>query len=254
MRHRPTRHLLAIALAALVGVSVLAIAVLSVAASPSSSKAWIDQPLTGSVFTHPTVDVIAHAADPVGVKAMSLTVSGQVVEVMDLAEEKLQTATFAWTAPSSGVYVLEVAGQNTEGVWGASSAVQITIDLGDSTTTTTAVEATTTVPSTTTTSCNLGVPTPTDITDTSTLTPTLHWTYDGCQIPESFDVELSKIPGFERLEWSDQAPGTERELQVTIGEFCTTYYWRVRTSASDTATAGPWSSVADFVIAPNRCP
>ena len=120
-------------------------------------------------------------------------------------------------------------------------------------TTTTVAPTTTSTSSTTTTSCDLGIPTPTGTVGTTTLTPTIQWSYNGCRNPEQFHFEVSRTSDVLRLEWSGSTGGDARAAEVSVGADCTTYFWRVRTN--DSRTSGPWSAIAFFFVQTTRtCP
>ncbi|MEZ5175137.1 MAG: hypothetical protein R2823_02910 [Acidimicrobiia bacterium] len=252
------RRTTAVVTASLVAASVLGIALRSGAATPGTSRSWIDAPLDGTVVTKAAVEVTAHATDPSGVTAARLTVNGTDAGETDLGGETLHTVAFSWTAPGSGLYTFEVAARNADGEWGASAAVDVLVNLGDlvdtttttDASTTTTVPTTTTIPPTTTTICALGVPVPGSVTGTVLLTPTVHWSYSGCREPEEFEIEVSRDPGFLRNEWLGYAGGEERQVTISVGTYCATYYWRIRTH--DLGDEGPWSPVNSFFVG-NRC-
>lgn len=258
------RRLSAIPIVALLmGVGSLALA------QDGQGKAWIDQPLGFEVITSVPVRVTAHATHPSGVSGISLWIDGQMVSSVETEGANLETAIFEWNPPGSGTYLLEVEGNSGEGA-GVPGAVEVVVDLGDLfsstttvgestteapsstapgvTTTTSKPTTTTTKPTTTTTTtvCDLGVPAPSSVSGTGTMSPTLSWSYGGCREPEEFEVQVSRTPDFLRLESFGLAPGSVRSAQMTVTANCTTYYWRVRTY--DAGSHGSWSAIGSFFV------
>ncbi len=263
----------ALVMVLLVGTTTLA------AAQSEAGQAWIDAPLGFEVETVIPIRVVAHAADPTGVEEIRLDVNGETLAANAVSGETLETAEFLWTPTASGVYLLEAFGLGS-GAWGEPGSVAVTVDLDDdatattqatspstnstttassstttstpSVTTTPTTTSTTTPSTTTTTECALGVPTPTGPTGTQVLaTVNLTWVYSGCALPEEFEVQVSKLSDFVRLEWQSGVSGQDQSTFVTVPDNCTTYYWRIRTY--HLGIFGMWSNTASFLYQGGRC-
>jgi hypothetical protein len=119
-------------------------------------------------------------------------------------------------------------------------------------TTTTRPAPTTTVPATTTV-CALGTPSPAGASRTDTLSPILSWSYRGCREPAQFLLQVSRDPGFARIEQSGAVSGSARSWTAGPLTDCITFYWRITTS--DGGATGAWVSGGSFTIQTTRvCP
>jgi hypothetical protein len=121
--------------------------------------------------------------------------------------------------------------------------------LGQPSTTAPGSTTTTRAPGTTTTVPCPGTPVPASPANGATvsLAPTLRWSYTGCVVP-GFFVQVSRSPGFERIDQDGLVDWPDRELALSL--FCPddgdTYYWRVRATGS--RTGGPWSAARSFTL------
>ncbi|MCZ7528473.1 MAG: hypothetical protein M5U14_20140 [Acidimicrobiia bacterium] len=127
----------------------------------ATARAWIDDPLDGTVLPPGPVEVVAHATDPDGVVELVLSVDGEELATRPAGGERLARASFVWEPSDDGSYELRVVGRDRSGDEGepGTAAVLVSADAevpaGRSATTTPATtapgETTTTVPETTTT-------------------------------------------------------------------------------------------------------
>ncbi len=278
---RRSRHTLAVALLAFTGVGA------ALAQSVQTGDAWIDSPLPGSVLPLGPVAVIAHTADSTGIVTGRLDVNGVTVATVEPSNlwGTLADLRFEWVPTDPGFYELAVYGQARNGTWtppgltrveivgsGPASTTTTSTTRPPTTTTTrpttTTLPTTTTVPptttlpptttttttiaTTTTTRCVIGIPSPTGPSEVQrSKTVLLSWTYSGCAV-EEFEIQLSREPGFARIEQTGAAGGELRSLPVTLPD-CGTWYWRIRTY--DLGVAGPWSGPGSFSVDTGRgCP
>lgn len=174
-----------------------------------------------------------------------------VVEVTVVLGTPSPTSSTTSTAPQTST----TAASSTTTIRPTTTQATTTTTIATTSTTSTPSSTTTAAPTTTTTttSCDLGVPRPTGATGTSTLTPAVEWSYDGCREPDQFELQVSRTSDFLRLEWSGSTTGNARTAEVSVGANCTTYFWRIRTY--DSRSAGPWSAIAFFFVQTTRtCP
>lgn len=245
--------------------------------------AWIDDPLHGSVMALGTVQVLAHAADPAGIESLELAVNGIVAGSHPApGNPAFWMAGFEWIAEAPGSAVLRIRARNTSGVWGAPAFVTVHIgvaavrpsvepspsltpSVGPQPSTTTATPSkkpttaprTTTAPPTTAAPClNLAAPqlvAPEHRIAIGTFTPTLRWNYPGDCLPAGFQVQVSLLRDFSRVDRSGTTDGNGRQWTVSPALLdCKTYYWRVRSYTGRTLSA--WAGPYSFDVRVGRCP
>ncbi len=249
-----------------------------VVASHGGAHAWFDAPLGTEVVTSVPVAIVAHVAEPTGVAGAEVAVDGEVLAGVPGTGEALQLVEVEWKPTESGTYFLSISGRGMGGDWGEPGVVVVTVDLGpgeggpadttttstrptstttttprptSTTTTTTRPTTTSTTTTTTTTACALGIPSPTGPTGSVALNVvTLTWSYPGCREPEEFELQLSREPGFARIDHTGAAAGDQRSW-VSPPLACATWYWRIRTY--DFGSYGSWSSTGSFSVSMRGC-
>ena len=145
--------------------------------------AWIDAPVHGAVLPEGTVEVVTHAASPAGIARIDLSVEPSgggegEDQSADAGGGALELATFAWTPPGPGSYVLSVHGTDGDGntTGTARSTVEIVAGTGTTAGTTPgtipAIELGTTSSSSSSTSTTAPNPsTPSTVRPTTPTTP-----------------------------------------------------------------------------------
>lgn len=90
-----------------------------VANSQPESQVWFDAPLPGSVFPPGEVQLIAHAADEIGLSEMEFSLPGGPVIGNQSAEQgsNLSTAALNWHPPEPGHYMVQFRALNVNGDW-----------------------------------------------------------------------------------------------------------------------------------------
>ena len=223
-----------------------------------------------------SLELVANGVDPAQESAQdSAAVSSAA------GGSNFEVAVFEWEPPGLGVFDLVVTGVENDGDRTASTSARVEIveppasttstTTPATTTTTTTPTTTTTVPATTTAPATTVPPTVPSTTSAPTVptttapapsttvactpdlvavspidgaftidrSPRLVWS-SSCD-PAAFVIEVSRIPGFERIDVQATVPGTERSWTVPDDQLlaCNAdFYWRVQVGdrISDVAT------------------
>ena len=81
----------------------------------TGTKAWIDQPLPGSVAAFGPTPVTVHAASDVGVATIRFLVDGVPAEEVAAPTGDLVAVAWTWQPPSLGLHLLTVVARATDG-------------------------------------------------------------------------------------------------------------------------------------------
>lgn len=100
------------------------------APAQTSLRTWIDAPLSGSTIPLAPYQIVAHSSDPVEIQVVEISVDGMLLDVFENPEPAnlLFTASFSWTPPAPGVYLIQARGKNSQGEWSPPAQVRVIVE------------------------------------------------------------------------------------------------------------------------------
>lgn len=94
-------------------------------------RVWLDQPLDGRTFALGPIPLLAHAADPDGLRSIEFLIDGSAVGQVMTDGARFGEAALDWLPPAPGTYTLEVVAFDTEGAPGSSAQVAVIVAAAD---------------------------------------------------------------------------------------------------------------------------
>lgn len=131
--------------------------------------AWIDAPLDGMRLPLSPYDIVFHITDDSPVTLGEVSINGNLAaQIAVNGVENMATLRYVWTPSSTGKFIIEARGQNSEGAWSAPARVQVEVGEPTPTITLTPTATPTLTPTPTPTLTPTATPTS---TPTATKTP-----------------------------------------------------------------------------------